>query len=245
MNTLPAPALPGNRSTPAPTSNARVPGDIRAPILAACDAKHAAWRRLHAAQVEAACGSPDPAVLAAAAADNEAAELAFLNGKGDMAELAMALLRTVEADPSHPERVATAHRRHHEAQVDLACGAGNSLLTDEAEAEYARSVADAAAARLAKVEGFIEVLRLTAGDETGLREIAGRHSNAITGAVPEDMARILGDVILSARDTRRELNAQGIELLDAVNGVSALRAEVAKLQAAVKALSAAGIAVQP
>ena len=101
MTTLPPPARPDNSAAPPPTTNARTPGDIRRPVLVALDAKAAAWKRLHVAQVEANCGNPDPAELTDAAADNAATELAFQCARGDMAELFLGLVRNAQADPCH------------------------------------------------------------------------------------------------------------------------------------------------
>lgn len=100
MDIVPRLQPSGNSDAAEPTSNARTPGDIRRPILLALDAQTAAWKRRHAAQVEAACGNSDPVELAAALADVEAAEASYLRGSGDMSELALALLRCLEADPS-------------------------------------------------------------------------------------------------------------------------------------------------
>ncbi len=145
--------------------------------------------------------------------------------------------------PRRPaERVADAHRDLHELQVELATGTACSAEVDQAEAAYSDSVADATAANVAKLQEFIQSLRLTAEDATGLRELAGRCMNEITGAVPAGTFAIMADVVAAAGDTRRELTAQGVELLGAVNGVAALRAD---LSALTMALKSAGIAVRP
>ena len=142
---------------------------------------------------------------------------------------------------SHPRRVAEAHRRHHEAQVGLSCGEPNSLATEEAEAAYREAAADGVAANFTKVQDLVEAMRFVAEDESGLRELAGRYSNEITGAVPAHTFAVLADVIESGRDTRREVVALGVELLDAVTRVAALRAD---LKAVSEALASAGIAVK-
>ena len=137
-----------------------------------------------------------------------------------------------------PQRVADAHEHLHELQTDLAFGDPVSLRCDEAADAYSDAVADATAARFAKIQDLVEAMRLTAEDQTGLRDHARRYSNEITGAVPADTFALLADVIAAVVANRRQVADLGSDLVG-VDGRAGVRLD--RIEAA---LAAAGIAAK-
>ena len=131
---------------------------------------------------------------------------------------------------SHPQRVADAHRRLHESQVELGTGTACSAEVDQTAAAYRDAVADAVAGNVARQQSLIGELRLVAGDETGLREIAAHLIAEIIGTLPQNTAEVLGDVIWFCRATRRELAALGVEELDSQIRLTAVESRLASAE---------------
>ena len=152
------------------------------------------------------------------------------------------------APPPHPKRVADAHRRLHEAQVELATGTACSAGVDQAEAAYRDAVVDAIAEGFARQQLLIGTFRLLAGDETGLREIAAGILAEIIGILPQNTAEVLGDVIRFCKATGRELAALGVEELDSQTRLAAvevrLTAVESLLEAAASGRTAGGTGVR-
>ena len=128
------------------------------------------------------------------------------------------------------ERVAASHRDLHELQVELATGTACSAEVDQAEAAYRDAVADAVADNLARQQSLIGELRLVAGDETGLREIAAHLIAEIIGTLPQNTAEVLGDVVRFCKATRRELAALGVEELDSQTRLAAVEIRLASAE---------------
>ena len=134
---------------------------------------------------------------------------------------------------SHADRVAAAFRRLHKAQTELACGTPCSDEADRAEADYRDAVADGTAERFRRLQDLVAGLRLLVGDETGLREVAGRLLAEIAGAAPRDAEAALADLRVACREVRREVAALAVEALVALTRVAALEA-VARGRAGVR-----------
>ncbi len=134
--------------------------------------------------------------------------------------------------PTHraADRVAAAHRNLHESQVELATGTACSAEVDQAAAAYRDAVADSVADNLARQQSLIGELRLVAGDETGLREIAAHLIAEIIGTLPQNTAEVLGDVVRFCKATRRELAALGVEELDSQTRLTAVEIRLASVE---------------
>ena len=136
--------------------------------------------------------------------------------------------------PPHPQRVADAYRRLHESQVELATGTACSAGVDRAEAAYRDAVADAVAEDFARQQLLIGTLRLLAGDETGLREVAALVLAEVIGTLPQNTAEVLGDVVRFCKATRRELAALGVEELDSQTRLTAVELRLASVESLLK-----------
>ena len=146
--------------------------------------------------------------------------------------------RGTPSPASNAKRVAEAHRRLHDAQVDLAHGGGNSLAADEAATEYDRSVADAHAAKTAELQEFVASLRLLAGDDSGLKPIARRLLAEILDAPPSgasndlaDLAGVLIGVVEAAALLRQRLADIGNDMVGIDGRVGLVDSRVAAEEA--------------
>ena len=122
----------------------------------------------------------------------------------------------------HPARVAAAHRRLHEAQVELSTGTPCSAEADGAEAAYRDAVADAFAESAARRQEVIAAFRGFLLDETGDRASLSRVLCDLLDAEPHDTAAALADLAGAVKDARREVASLAVEVLDCLTRTAAL-----------------------
>ena len=138
---------------------------------------------------------------------------------------------------SAAERVAAAYTRLHESQVELASGTACSAAVDRAEAAYRDAVADAFADAVARQQFLIGTLRLLAGDETGMREIAALVLAEIIGTLPQNTAQVIREVVAYCRAIRRDLAELGVEELDSQTRLTAVEIRMAAVESLLKAIA--------